>query len=118
MDDQVGVNPMIASALSRGEDATGLCTVREVADFLITTAKERDDGEGKIGCALPLCCEMSYMAGDERINVEVRVIGVMGEVERKIGEILENSESEVFQRAVEAGRRVNVMGYRKEDFEG
>lgn len=61
-----GTNPMIQAALDAGEDATGLCTVREWAKVLLG----RDDPYTGTGL-------MTFMLDGKRVLVDttVRVVG-------------------------------------------
>lgn len=59
--DILAANPMIQEALDRAEETTGLCTVREVADWLIGHDTEE--------------CELTWVKEGYRTNVMVIVIG-------------------------------------------
>lgn len=51
---------MIQAALDAGEDTTGLCTVRELAQYILNSSQ-------------PYHCELFFELAGRRINVEVAV---------------------------------------------
>lgn len=53
-------NPMIADALSLDEDATGLCTVRELAEMTMNIASNQ-------------ISELSFEHKGKRYNIELKV---------------------------------------------
>jgi hypothetical protein len=59
-----GWNPIIQAALDAGQDTTGLCTVRELASYLLELPK-------------PIA-ELAFELGGKQINVEVKVLAVDG----------------------------------------
>ena len=63
LDNVVAANPMIQAALDKSEDATGLCTVREVVAMM------RESNHNPM--------ELSFVADDEAtINVELKILRV------------------------------------------
>ena len=59
-----GANPMIQAALDAGQDASGLCTVRELAGYL-SELNQRE-------------CELYFERNGQRLNAEIAVTAVDG----------------------------------------
>ena len=62
-----GINPMIRDAIIKGEDTTGLCTLRELVEIMLKTTVMRPE---------PILVTELYWdrPNGERVNVEVRVV--------------------------------------------
>ena len=62
-------NPMIADALEKGEDATGLCTLRDLVEEMLASDQSLVRHWHK--------CEIAWQREDRStVNVEVRITGM------------------------------------------
>ena len=70
--EHAAANPMIAEALAKGEDATGLCTVRECAETLYMSSFSKEYPFGK----RRNITELDFTHKGKRYNVEMIVTKV------------------------------------------
>jgi hypothetical protein len=66
-------NPMIKTALEKGEDATGLCTVRDLASYLIERkeAQKKNAEDGEL-VSKTIETELAWIENGRRINIEIK----------------------------------------------
>ncbi len=57
-------NPMIQEALNMGKDTTGLCTIREAAQYMFDSKANK--------------CEMYYVHEGKEWNIELRILRAEG----------------------------------------
>ena len=62
MNTLIPANAEIADAMRRGEDATGLCTVRAAVDLMLEKKSDR--------------MELFFFTGGKRVNVEIHITNV------------------------------------------
>lgn len=65
-------NPMIADAIKNGEDTTGLCTVRELAMYLIEDM-ERSKGKDFEKIYKKMETELFFVDNGYKVNIEFKV---------------------------------------------
>ena len=65
----VPANPIIADALEKGEDATGLCTLRDLVEEMLASDPE-------LGPARHKCEIFGQREDGSTVNVEVRITGM------------------------------------------